>query len=99
MDHPPTIADGLTAPKPGRLNFDMIRSADVRIVTVSEAAIRTAVRELVMTLKVVVEPSAAVGLAAIINGSLGAINGVTALMLSGGNISPAVLADCITATG
>ncbi len=99
VDHPPTIADGLTAPRPGRLNFDMIRSADVQVVTVSEAAIRTAVRELVMTLKVVVEPSAAVGLAAIINGSLGAINGVTALMLSGGNISPAVLADCATATG
>ena len=60
VDHPPTIADGLTAPRPGRLNFDMIRSAGVRIVTVSEAAIRAAVRELVMTLKVVVEPSAAV---------------------------------------
>jgi threonine dehydratase len=99
VDHPPTIADGLTAPRPGRLNFDMIRSADTRIVTVSEAAIRTAVRELVMTLKVVVEPSAAVGLAAIMAGSLGETSGVTALMLSGGNISPAVLADCVTATG
>jgi threonine dehydratase len=99
VDHPPTIADGLTAPRPGRLNFDMIRSADVQIVTVSEAAIRTAVRELVTTLKVVVEPSAAVGLAAIMDRSLDAINGVTALMLSGGNISPAVLADCVTAAG
>jgi threonine dehydratase len=97
VDHPPTIADGLTAPRPGRLNFDMIRSADVRIVTVSEAAIRTAVRDLVTTLKVVVEPSAAVGLAAIMDQSLGVISGVTALMLSGGNISPAVLADCVTA--
>ena len=99
VDHPPTIADGLTAPRPGRLNFDMIRSAQVRIVTVSEAAIRAAVRELVMTLKVVVEPSAAVGLAAIMDRRIGAIGGLTALMLSGGNISPAVLADCVTATG
>ena len=99
LDHPPTIADGLTAPRPGRLNFDMIRSADIRIVTVSEAAIRTAVRELVLTLKVVVEPSAAVGLAAIIEQRLGAIDGVTALLLSGGNISPAILADCVTAVG
>jgi threonine dehydratase len=99
VDHPPTIADGLTAPKPGRLNFDMIRSADLRILTVSEAAIRTAVRDLVMTLKVVVEPSAAVGLAAIMDGSLGRIDGVTGLMLSGGNISPEVLADCVTAAG
>ena len=99
VDHPPTIADGLTAPRPGRLNFDMIRSADIRIVTVSEAAIRAAVRELVMTLKVVVEPSAAVGLAAIMDGSIGPIGGVTGLLLSGGNISPAVLADCVTAAG
>jgi threonine dehydratase len=99
VDHPPTIADGLTAPRPGRLNFGMIRSANIRIVTVSEAAIRTAVRELVMTLKVVVEPSAAVGLAAIMDRRIGAISGVTALMLSGGNISPAVLADCVTAAG
>jgi threonine dehydratase len=96
LDHPPTIADGLTAPRPGRLNFDMIRSADIRVVTVSEAAIRTAVRELVLALKVVVEPSAAVGLAAIMTGSIGATGGVTALLLSGGNISPAVLADSIT---
>jgi threonine dehydratase len=96
VDHPPTIADGLTAPRPGRLNFDMIRSAGVRIVTVSEAAIRTAVRELVTALKVVVEPSAAVGLAAIAEGKLGTFSGATALMLSGGNISPAVLADCVT---
>jgi threonine dehydratase len=66
---------------------------------VSEAAIRTAVRELVMTLKVVVEPSAAVGLAAIMDRRIGTISGVTALMLSGGNISPAVLADCVTAAG
>ena len=99
VDHPPTIADGLTAPRPGRLNFAMIRSADVRIVTVSEAAIRTAVRVLVMTLKVVVEPSAAVGLAAIMDRRIGAIGGLTALMLSGGNISPAMLADCVTAAG
>lgn len=97
VDHRLTIADGLTAPRPGRLNFDMIRSAVVRIVTVSEAAIRASVRELTMTLKVVVEPSAAVGLAAIIDQSLGAIDGVTALMLSGGNISPEVLAYCVTA--
>ena len=99
VDHPPTIADGLTAPRPGRLNFDMIRSADIRVVTVSEAAIRTAVRELVMTLKVVVEPSAAVGLAAIMDRKIGTVSGVTALLLSGGNISPTVLADCVTATG
>jgi threonine dehydratase len=99
VDHPPTIADGLTAPRPGRLNFDMIRSAAIRIVTVPEAAIRTAVRELVMTLKVVVEPAGAVGLAAIIEQRLGAIDGVTALMLSGGNISPAVLVDCLTVKG
>jgi threonine dehydratase len=99
LDHPPTIADGLTAPCPGRLNFDMIRSADIQIVTVSEEAIRTAVRELVMALKVVVEPAAAVGLAALIEQRLPAIQGVTALMLSGANISPTVLADCITTTG
>lgn len=99
VPHPPTIADGLTAPRPGRLNFGMIRSAGVRIVTVSEASIRTAVRDLVTTLKVVVEPSAAVGLAAIRDRNLGPISGVTALLLSGGNISPAVLADCVTATG
>jgi threonine dehydratase len=99
LDHSPMIADALTAPRPGRLNFDMIRAAGIPIVTVSEAAIRAAVRELVMMLKVVVEPAAAVGLAAIIDKKLSAIDGVTALMLSGANISPTVLADCITATG
>jgi len=99
LDHPPTIADGLTAPRPGRLNFGMIRSADIQIVTVSEAAIRAAVREIVLALKVVVEPSAAVGLAAIMEQRIGVADGATALLLSGGNISPAVLAECVTAAG
>jgi threonine dehydratase len=96
LDHPPTIADGLTAPRPGRLNFDMIRSADIQIVTVSEEAIRTAVCELVMALKVVVEPAAAVGLAALIEQRLPAIDGVTALLLSGANVSQTILAECLT---
>jgi threonine dehydratase len=99
VDHPPTLADGLTAPRPGRLNFGMIRSAGIQVVTVSETAIRAAVRDLVTTLKIVPEPSAAVGLAAIMAKKIGVTGGVTALLLSGGNIAPAVLADCVTTVG
>jgi threonine dehydratase len=53
--------------------------------TVSEAAIMEAVRFLFYRLKLVVEPSGALGVAALINGQL-RVQGKIGVIISGGNI-------------
>ena len=61
-----TIADGLTAPKPGALNFEIIRRQVSDVLTVPDQAILAAMGLILRHLKVVVEPSGAAGLAAIL---------------------------------
>jgi threonine dehydratase len=58
-----TVADGLTAPKPGILNFELIRRHAEDIFTVPDAAILAALGLVARHLRVVVEPAGAAGLA------------------------------------
>jgi threonine dehydratase len=58
-----TIADGLTAPKPGVLNFELIRRWVADIVTVPDEAILAAMGLILRHLKVIVEPAGAAALA------------------------------------
>jgi threonine dehydratase len=90
-----TIADGLTAPKPGRINLELIRSAQLRIVTVSDEMILSALGAIVRALRVVVEPAAAVGMAAVLSRPSPAGSGTTGLMLSGSNVSMTLLAKVL----
>ena len=90
-----TIADGLTAPKPGRINLELIRSARLRVVTVSDQMILAALGEIVRALRVVVEPAAAVGLAALLSQPSLAGPGRTGLMLTGSNVSMTLLAQVL----
>ena len=80
-----TIADGLR----GSLSpatFAHIRRSVDDIVTVSEAAIVEAMRALWEALKVVVEPSAAVPYAAILEGKLDVRGQRVGIILTGGNV-------------
>jgi threonine dehydratase len=61
-----TIADGLTAPKPGALNFEIIRRQVTDVLTVPDDAILAAMGLILRHLKVVVEPSGAAALAAVL---------------------------------
>lgn len=61
---PDTIADGLMTGL-GRINFDILRAHDVRVVTVDEEAIARATCFVLQRMKLVVEPSAATVLAAL----------------------------------
>ena len=88
IPEPDTIADGLRATQPGELTFEVNARLLDSVVTVSEAAIVDAMRFCFSRLKVVVEPSGAVALAALLSGAV-APAGRTAVVLSGGNIAPA----------
>ncbi len=85
VKNPPTIADGTRTPSLGKITFPLVRRFVDAMQTVSEDAIRDAVRFLFYRLKLVVEPSGALGLAALLSGKTQA-RGRVGVVLSGGNI-------------
>jgi threonine dehydratase len=90
-----TVADGLTAPRPGSINFDVIQAAGIGVTTVSEDQILAATHQLVTALRVVVEPSAAVGLAALLTSEEMSAHRKVGLLLSGSNVRHELLADLL----
>jgi len=89
---PDTIADGLRAPVPGALTFPILQRNVERVVLVSDDEIRAAVKFLLTRLKILVEPSGAVGAAAALFGKLPAGLGRVGIVLSGGNVDFDLLA-------
>jgi threonine dehydratase len=88
---PETIADGLRTPAPGRLTFPIIQRNVEDVVLVSDDEIRAAVKYLLTRLKILVEPSGAVGPAAALAGKLPAGLGRVGFVISGGNVDLEVL--------
>ena len=80
-----TVADGLRTSL-GELTFAVIREHVSAIVTVSETAILEAMRLVWERMKLVIEPSAAVPLAAIHAGKLDISGKRVGILLSGGNV-------------
>ena len=70
ISSPETIADGLRTLSPGKLTFPILRQNLESILLVTEDEIRATVRFLMERMKIVVEPSGAVGVAAAIFGKL-----------------------------
>ena len=85
LDAPDTVADGLRSSL-GVRNFAIIRRCVDDIVRVSEDAILQAVRLVLERLKVLIEPSAAVVMAALIEGRLDVAGLDVGIILSGGNV-------------
>ncbi len=83
--NPRTVADGLRTSL-GPNTFPIVRSRVAQIVTTSEEAIISAMKLIWERMKIVVEPSAAVPLAAILEGRLEVRGSRTAVILSGGNV-------------
>lgn len=89
---PRTIADGLRTQAPGALTFPIIQQHVADILTVSDDEIRTALRFTLLRLKTVIEPSGVVGIAAALSGKLPPKLRRVGIIISGGNIDPALLA-------
>jgi threonine dehydratase len=84
---PRTIADGLQVSMPGELTFEVNRRMVDRVVTVSDEEIVRAMVLLFERMKVVVEPSGAAGVAALLCGAVDAEGLRAGVILSGGNVS------------
>jgi threonine dehydratase len=85
VKNPPTIADGTRTPSLGKVTFPLVREYVDDMITVSEKAIIDAVKFLFYRMKLVVEPSGALGVAALLSGAVksGAQVGI---IISGGNV-------------
>ncbi len=94
--YPNTIADGTRTLSLGQLTFPLVLQYVDDMVTVSEEAIKEAVRFAFSTMKIVIEPSGALGLAAVLSGVVKP-NGRVGIIISGGNVDAAVMADILTA--
>jgi threo-3-hydroxy-L-aspartate ammonia-lyase len=90
---PRTIADGLQAAEPGELTFDVNRELVDEVVTVSDAEIVDAMTFLFDRMKLVVEPSGAVGIAALLNGRLR--GNAVGVVISGGNVGVQRFAELV----
>jgi threonine dehydratase len=82
---PDTIADGLRG-FIGIRNFELLRTVVDDVVTVSEGEIVAAMRLVLGDLKLLIEPSAAVPVAAALAGKLGQPGQRVGIVLSGGNV-------------
>ncbi len=89
-DNPDTIADGLRTSL-GSLTFPIIRKQVDAIVTVSEEAIVEAMRLVWERMKIIVEPSAAVTVGALLAGRTETRGKRIGVILSGGNVDLANL--------
>ena len=83
--NPNTIADGLLTSL-GKRNFSIIKEHVSDIVTVSEESIIEAMRLVYERMKIVIEPSSAVPLAAILENKVDIKNKNIGIILSGGNV-------------
>ncbi len=86
-----TVADGLRAFSVGVLPWEHIRTQVADIITVSEAEILDATRQLTLRARLVTEPSGAVATAAFLHHADRLPPGNAVAILTGGNIEPALL--------
>jgi threonine dehydratase/serine racemase len=91
-----TVADGLRTCLAER-TFRALVDHRVEVVTVSEAAIVAALRTVFERLKLVIEPSAAVAVAAVLGGGAARPGERVGIILSGGNVDPERLAQLFSA--
>lgn len=98
-DAPPTACDALQTKRVSPLTFGALRATGARGVAVSEAEVASAIRFAARALRLVAEPGGAVALAALLSGRLGEMPDDSVIVISGGNIDPALYASIQAGSG
>ena len=83
-----TIADGARTPSLGALTFELIRRSVDGVIAVDDAALVRAMRFVWERMKLIVEPTGVLGLAALLEGAVPARGLRVGVILSGGNVDP-----------
>ncbi len=92
---PDTIADGQQTTSPGALTFPIVRRLCAGIVTVTDEELREAMRFAFERLKLVMEPSGASALAALLSEKIALRGSRVGVVVSGGNVDAARYAAII----
>ena len=90
----PSIADSLQAPMPGAVPFAVAQSKMYAAASLNDEALARAVSFAFRTLKIVVEPGGAAGLAALLSGKFHNRGETVGILLSGGNADPEAIMQC-----
>lgn len=98
VHNPPTIADGTRTPSLGKLTFPLVREYVHDMQTVTESAIKDAVRFAFYRMKLVIEPSGALGLSALLSGAV-QVRGRAGVIVSGGNIDATTMTFILNEPG
>lgn len=96
VDNPQTIADGARTTAPSPLTFSLIRRHVTDMLTVTDEELITAMFFLWERMKLVVEPTGALGAAALLSGRFRAPGSRIGVILSGGNADIAAIAGLRT---
>ena len=91
---PDTFCDAILTPRVSPITFGILKARNARALAVSDAEVEDAIRSAWEKHGLVVEPGAAVGLAALLAGKVPALEDMV-VVLSGGNIDPELHARII----
>ena len=89
VENPDTIADGARTPSLGELTFELIRRSVDDMVAVPDVELIRAMRFVWERMKLIVEPTGVLGLAALMSGAVVARGLRVGVIVSGGNVDPA----------
>ena len=92
---PDTIADGMQTTSPGALTFPIVQALCAGVVTVTDAELRDAMRFSFERLKLVIEPSGAAALAALLAERIDVRGKRVGITISGGNVDAETFARLI----
>jgi len=92
---PPTIADGMQVTSPGEITFRIMQRHLAEILLVSEEEIKAALRLVLERMKILIEPTSAVPVAATLKNESGWKNRKIGIIISGGNVDMEKLAEII----
>ena len=95
-DAPNTFCDALQTPRVSPMTFGILKGRNARAVSVTDDEAAAAMRFAWEQHGLILEPGGAVGLAAILADKIGPLDG-TVVLLSGGNVDPALHAQVINA--
>jgi threo-3-hydroxy-L-aspartate ammonia-lyase len=90
---PPTIADGLQVSAPGKLTFPIVQKLVEDVLLVSDDEMISTMRFMLERMKILVEPSGAVGAAALFHHKADFSGQRVGVILSGGNVDLNKLAE------
>ena len=95
LDSVKTIADGLAAPMAGDLTFPIVRQYVDDVVTVTDDEIRSAMKEILFSAKLLAEGAGAAATAAVLSGRLPVNGRRVVAVLSGGNVDAQRVAEIL----